>query len=208
MAGTTACFWSTTSSRSFRSAATRFTTHIKTTSTASTSRRYVARSNPWPTMSTKYRPVWRPASGRSISIASRCPSVGNGLRGTAVYGGGSTIDVPIAISGGSFYYLPTHEINAGVVLLAYRMDKDGTASQRAPQPKADITAEQWGKIKDAKWDWDTLLMPRLDHVLKQGLPERMPGTRMNLAADEAPPIRGQDRRCGAGPHYPPAPHGH
>jgi hypothetical protein len=97
-------------------------------------------------------------------------------RGTAVYGGGSAIDVPIAIAGDSFYYLPTHEINAGVVLLAYRMDKDGQASRRAPAPKAELTAEHWRKISEARWDWDTLAMPRLDHVLKEGLPERLAGT--------------------------------
>ena len=36
-------------------------------------------------------------------------------RGTAVYGGGSTIDTPVVIAGDSFYFLPTHEINAGAV---------------------------------------------------------------------------------------------
>jgi outer membrane protein assembly factor BamB len=106
-------------------------------------------------------------------------------RGTAVYGGGSAIDVPIAIAGDSFYYLPTHEINAGVVLLAYRMDRDGQASRRAPQPNTEITADQWEKIKVAKWDWDTLLMPRLIHVLKQGLPDKMPGTLEAPLVEEA-----------------------
>src|SRR5687767_3114740 len=46
-------------------------------------------------------------------------------RGTAVYGGGSVIDVPITIAGDSFYFLPTHEINAGVAVIAYRMKQGG-----------------------------------------------------------------------------------
>jgi hypothetical protein len=106
-------------------------------------------------------------------------------RGTAVYGGGSVIDVPIAIDGDSFYYLPTHEINAGVVLLAYRMDKDGQASKRAAAPKVELTADHWAKIRDDKWDWDTLGQPRLNHVLKSGLPEKMPGTLDKPLTDEA-----------------------
>jgi hypothetical protein len=106
-------------------------------------------------------------------------------RGTAVYGGGSAIDVPIAIAGDSFYYLPTHEINAGVVLLAYRMDKDGQASKRAEMPKAKLTAEHRAAIRDARWDWDTLAMPRLNHVLKQGLPDKMPGTLEEPLAEDA-----------------------
>ena len=50
-------------------------------------------------------------------------------RGTAVYGGGSVIDMPISIAGDSFYYIPTHEINAGAAVIAYRMKKDGTAGK-------------------------------------------------------------------------------
>jgi hypothetical protein len=106
-------------------------------------------------------------------------------RGTAVYGGGSAIDVPIAIAGDSFYYLPTHEINAGVVLLAYRMDQASQASKRAEAPKAELTAEHWAKIRDDKWDWDSLAMPRLSHVLKSGLPEKVPGTLENPLAEQA-----------------------
>jgi len=64
-------------------------------------------------------------------------------RGTAVYGGGSAIDVPIAIAGDSFYFLPTHEINAGVCVIAYRMDKAGKGGDRGPEPKESLTDEQW-----------------------------------------------------------------
>ena len=86
-------------------------------------------------------------------------------RGTAVYGGGSTIDTPVVINGDSFYFLPTHEINAGVVLIAYRMERNGDAAKRAPEPKQELTAAQRERIKTLKWDWDILAMPRLDHVM-------------------------------------------
>jgi hypothetical protein len=97
-------------------------------------------------------------------------------RGTGVYGGGSVIDVPIAISRDSFYYLPTHEINAGVVLLAYKMDKSGNASKKSPEPTLKLTDEQGQKIKTLKWDWDLLGVDRLRHALA-GLPEIPAGTR-------------------------------
>lgn len=104
-------------------------------------------------------------------------------RGTAVYGGGSAIDVPVVIAGDSFYFLPTHEINAGVALIAYKMDAAGKASQRGTEPSDKLTADDAAKIRALKWDWDTLEMPRLNLTL-QGLPEKMPGTRQNpLMAD-------------------------
>jgi hypothetical protein len=106
-------------------------------------------------------------------------------RGTAVYGGGSVIDVPIAIDGDSFYFLPTHEINAGVVVLGYKMDPNGKAANRDPEPKEQLTTEQWEKIKAMKWDWDTLGMPRLNTVLQKGLPEKVRGTRQLPLVDEA-----------------------
>jgi outer membrane protein assembly factor BamB len=106
-------------------------------------------------------------------------------RGTAVYGGGSAIDVPVAIAGDSFYYLPTHEINAGCVLLAYRMDPGGKASERAPQPKAALTDGQWSAVqKTMRWDWDTLASPRLDVTLK-ALPAAVEGTRQRPLAERA-----------------------
>lgn len=105
-------------------------------------------------------------------------------RGTAVYGGGSAIDVPVSIAGDSFYYLPTHELNAGAVVIAYRMQKDGDASKRGPEPKEKLTDEQWAKVRDElKWDWDTLEMPRLNVTLN-GLPP-MPGTRRQPLTNEA-----------------------
>jgi len=93
-------------------------------------------------------------------------------RGTAVYGGGSAIDVPVDISGDSFYFLPTHEINSGCAVIAYRMKKDGTASERRPEPSQKMTAEQWEKVAAAKWDWDMLAMPRLKHAA-EGLPGKI-----------------------------------
>ncbi|MGE5608026.1 MAG: PQQ-binding-like beta-propeller repeat protein [Bacillota bacterium] len=106
-------------------------------------------------------------------------------RGTAVYGGGSVIDTSIVIDGDSFYYLPTHEISAGVVLLAYRMQPDGKAATRDPEPKDSLTADDWKKIQTLKWDWDILGMPRLETVLQKGLPDKMPGTRQRPLTEEA-----------------------
>ena len=97
-------------------------------------------------------------------------------RGTAVYGGGSVIDVPIAIAGDSFYFLPTHEISAGVVLVACRMDPAGEAHQRGAQPQGRLTDRQWQIVRHAKWDWDMLAMPRLDHVVPADSPELPWGT--------------------------------
>ncbi|HEV8290357.1 MAG TPA: hypothetical protein VGP94_00470, partial [Tepidisphaeraceae bacterium] len=96
-------------------------------------------------------------------------------RGTAIYGGGSAIDVPVAISGDSFYYLPNHEINSGCAITAYRMKKDGTASDRRPDPSQKMTKDQWEKVTAAKWDWDMLAMSRLKHAT-DGLPAKLEGT--------------------------------
>jgi hypothetical protein len=105
-------------------------------------------------------------------------------RGTAVYGGGSAIDVPVVISGDSFYFLPSHEINAGVALIGYKTDRNGNGGQRAPEPTENLTADDAAKIRAQNWDWDTLEMPRLNLTLA-GLPEKIPGTRLNPLNDEA-----------------------
>ncbi len=39
-------------------------------------------------------------------------------------------------------------------------------------------------VQQRPWDWDTLGMPRLDHVLK-ALPGSVPGTRQQPLAEEA-----------------------
>ncbi|MBN2271938.1 MAG: PQQ-like beta-propeller repeat protein [Sedimentisphaerales bacterium] len=96
-------------------------------------------------------------------------------RGTAVYGGGSAIDVPVSIAGDSFYYIPTHEINAGAAVIAYRMKAGGQASKQSDTPSAKPTEEEWKKIQQSRWDWDMLGMPRLNHVLK-ALPGQVAGT--------------------------------
>ncbi len=97
-------------------------------------------------------------------------------RGTAVYGGGSVLDVPIAISGDSFYYLPTHEINAGVVLIACKMQQGGNAANRAPEPAEKLSPENWKKIQSMKWDWDLLSMQRL-RTSSPACPRRCPAPR-------------------------------
>jgi PQQ-like domain/PQQ enzyme repeat len=108
-------------------------------------------------------------------------------RGTAVYGGGSVIDVPVVIAGDSFYFLPTHEINAGVALIAYRMDPQGKSEQKIKAEeltKEKLGEQDWAKITEMKWDWDTLGMPRLNHALS-GLPGKMAGTRESPKWEEA-----------------------
>jgi len=96
-------------------------------------------------------------------------------RGTAVYGGGSVIDVPVSVAGDSFYYIPTHEMNAGAALVAYRMRADGRAHDTARMTIEKLTSEDWQRLQQQPWDWDTLDMPRLDHVLEV-LPGSVPGT--------------------------------
>ena len=105
-------------------------------------------------------------------------------RGTAVYGGGSTIDVPVVVDGDSFYYLPTHEINAGAALMAYKMDKTSKSDPRAPEPAERLTQADWPKILEQKWDWDILQMPRLNLTL-EGLPAKPAGTRLAPRTEEA-----------------------
>lgn len=97
------------------------------------------------------------------------------MRGTAVYGGGSVLDVPVAIAGDSFYYLPTHELNSGCALIAYRSQRGATPPKRTPLPTARPSAEEWQRIQDLPWDWDSLATPRLKNLL-QALPGSVPGT--------------------------------
>ncbi|HNY79104.1 MAG: PQQ-binding-like beta-propeller repeat protein [Sedimentisphaerales bacterium] len=105
-------------------------------------------------------------------------------RGTAVYGGGSVIDTAVSIAGDSFYYIPTHEISAGAAVIAFRMDTKGNAGQKPESPSARLTDSEWDKIKDLPWDWDTLQMPRLRHVL-EALPGAVPGTRAAPLSEQA-----------------------
>jgi hypothetical protein len=108
-------------------------------------------------------------------------------RGTAVHGGGSVIDVPVTIAGDSFYFLPTHEINAGVAVIAYRMRQGGKSDEKVkPEElkKEGLTGADWTSVEGMKWDWDTLAMPRLNHVLA-GLPGKVAGTRESPKWEEA-----------------------
>ena len=107
-------------------------------------------------------------------------------RGTAVYGGGSAIDTPVSIAGDSFYYIPTHEINAGVAVIAYRMNQAGSAAKQSQPPTAAFSDDEW-KIQQLPWDWDTLEMNRLNHILKT-LPDKIPGTRRQPLLDQASEI--------------------
>jgi PQQ-like domain/PQQ enzyme repeat len=105
-------------------------------------------------------------------------------RGTAVYGGGSVIDMPVSIAGDSFYYIPTHEINAGVAVIAYKMKADGTTGKASKPVTAKLSDDEWEKIQQLPWDWDTLEMPRLNHLLKS-LPGTVAGTRRRPLTQEA-----------------------
>jgi len=105
-------------------------------------------------------------------------------RGTAIYGGGSVIDMPISIAGDSFYYIPTHEINAGTAVIAYKMKSDGRAAKAVEPPAAKLTDSEWQKIQKLPWEWDMLETSRLSHVLKS-LPEKVPGTRQNPLTQQA-----------------------
>lgn len=105
-------------------------------------------------------------------------------RGTAVYGGGSVIDVPVSVAGDSFYFVPTHEMNAGVAVIAYRMQADGRAHDAGPPPADKLTEAEWQAVQQRPWDWDTLGMPRLDHVIK-ALPGAVPGTRRQPLTEQA-----------------------
>jgi hypothetical protein len=108
-------------------------------------------------------------------------------RGTAVYGGGSAIDTPVVVDGDSFYFLPTHEISAGVALIAYRMRDRGDSDQK-PGPEAILretaTPDDLVKIGKAGWDWDTLAAERLKGTLA-ALPDIVPGTRQRPLDEEA-----------------------
>jgi len=97
------------------------------------------------------------------------------MRGTAVYGGGSVLDVPVAIAGDSFYYLPTHELNSGCALIAYQMKAGAVAPKKAPLKASQPSDQEWKKIQELSWDWDSLATPRLKN-LPESLPEPVPGT--------------------------------
>jgi hypothetical protein len=105
-------------------------------------------------------------------------------RGTAVYGGGSVIDTPVSVAGDSFYFVPTHEINAGVAVIAYRMAPGGKAGQDTQAPVAKLTDQEWAKVQELPWDWDILRFQRLNHVLA-ALPGKVPGTAQNPLTQQA-----------------------
>jgi len=105
-------------------------------------------------------------------------------RGTAVYGGGSVIDTAVSVAGDSFYYIPTHEMNAGGAVIAYRMAPGGKAGQEAQAPAAKLTDQERAKVQELPWDWDILRFQRLSHVLA-ALPGKVPGTVQNPLTQQA-----------------------
>jgi hypothetical protein len=111
-------------------------------------------------------------------------------RGTAVYGGGSVIDTAVSIAGDSFYFIPTHEINAGAAVIAYRMAPDGKAGQETQAPSSRLTDQEWARVQGLPWDWDILRFQRLSHVLA-ALPGKVPGTALNPLTEQAKERVGQ-----------------
>jgi outer membrane protein assembly factor BamB len=137
------------------------------------------------------RNIHEPRSGEAVGILAavlRKQSLPVGKewlpRGTAVYGGGSVIDMPVSIAGDSFYYIPTHEINAGAAVIAYRMQPGSRAGKPSEPPAATLTDSEWKRVQQLPWDWDMLEMSRLNHVLKP-LPGKIPGTRQQPLTQKA-----------------------
>jgi hypothetical protein len=137
------------------------------------------------------RNIHEPAPGEAVGIWAlllRGASLPVGkewlARGTAVYGGGSVIDTAVTIAGDSFYYLPTHEMNAGAAVIAYRMAPNGKAGEQTPPPAVKLTEEEWQKVQELPWDWDILGLQRLSHVLA-ALPGKVPGTTQEPLTEQA-----------------------
>ncbi len=137
------------------------------------------------------RNIHEPKNGEAVSIWAavlrdqKLPAGKEWLpRGTAVYGGGSVIDMPVSIADDSFYYIPTHEINAGAAVIAYKMKADGRAGKSTELTTTRLTDSEWTKVRKLPWEWDMLENSRLNHVLK-GLPEKVPGTRQNPLTQQA-----------------------
>lgn len=135
--------------------------------------------------------IHEPAPGEALSIragAWRGKALPPGaewlIRGTAVYGGGSVIDVPVAIANGTFYYLPSHELNSGCALIAYRSTPEGADPKRVRMPDPRLTPDEWEQVQAMPWDWDTLSTPRLTNLLAS-LPAPVPGTTAAPLSDAA-----------------------
>src|SRR5262249_19102346 len=94
------------------------------------------------------------------------------------------LDVPVSIAGDSFYYVPTHEINSGVALVAYRAKAGGATNWPARVAAEKLSDEEWRQVQQLPWDWDTLQLPRLTHVL-EALPGKVPGTWQQPLTNEA-----------------------
>lgn len=137
------------------------------------------------------RNIHEPKSGEAVGIWAailRDQSIPVGKewlpRGTAVYGGGSVIDMPVSIADDSFYYIPTHEINAGAAVIAYRMKSDGRVGKLTELTTAKLTDSEWTKIRKLPWEWDMLETSRLNHLLKS-FPDKVEGTRQKPLIQKA-----------------------
>lgn len=98
------------------------------------------------------------------------------IRGTAIYGGGSAIDVPVCVAGDSFYYLPTHELNSGCAVIAYRMHPPNQPLPEKHVVRLDTpTPAEQEQLRALPWDWDVLQAARIKTFLDLTPP---PGTRL------------------------------
>lgn len=132
------------------------------------------------------RNIHEPSPGEALAIAlahARGDTLPPGkewlVRGTAVYGGGSAIDTSIVISGDSFFWVPTHELNSGSALIAYREAReDAPRESGAPGPRTLLrppSDSDLGRVSTLPWDFDVLETPRLSRLV-DGVPAVL-GTR-------------------------------
>jgi hypothetical protein len=64
------------------------------------------------------------------------------------------------------------------------MKAGGQAAKVSEPPTTSFGDIEWKKVQTLPWDWDTLEMPRLNHLLKN-LPGKIPGTRRQPLTGQA-----------------------
>jgi len=64
------------------------------------------------------------------------------------------------------------------------MKADGKAGEASETPNSEFTQEEWKKVQQLPWDWDTCEMPRLNHLTKN-LPGKILGSRQQPLTEQA-----------------------
>ncbi|MDW8222880.1 MAG: hypothetical protein RMJ82_08025, partial [Gemmatales bacterium] len=85
--------------------------------------------------------------------------------------------------GDSFYYVPSHELNASCAVIAYRRLRPG---EKAPTFEAKLdkpTPAELEKLRQMPWDWDILQSPRIREFFDASLAP--PGTRRTPLKESA-----------------------